>query len=273
MTAMAIPDLAGLKMRLKATWMAGNYERIAEVTAPAAAEFIARRQIEPGTRVLDVACGTGNLTIPTAKAGAAVTGVDIAPNLLDAARARAARDGVAIQFDDGDAEDLPYPDGAFDLVLSMYGAMFAPRPERVARELLRVCRPGGRIAMANWTPSGFVGQLFAVTGRHVAAPAGAPSPLLWGDETAARDRFRDGATEVSTARLIARLEFPLPIPETIEFYRINYGPTLQAFAALSDMAQAALRKDLADLYARLNEAADNTTNIPAEYLEVVVIRG
>lgn len=273
MTAVAIPDLEGLKVRIKATWVAGNYDRIAKVTEIAADEFITRRRIEPGARVLDVACGTGNLTIPAAKTGAAVTGVDIAPNLLDAARSRAAREGVRVHFDEGDAEDLPYPDGAFDLILSMYGAMFAPRPERVAQELLRVCRPGGQIAMANWTPSGFVGQLFKVTGKHVAAPAGVPSPLLWGDEDTVRDRFRAGASEVRTTRLIARLAFPFPVPETIEFYRINYGPTLRAFAALSEAAQAALRKDLEDLYSQHNEAADHATSIPAEYLEVVATRG
>jgi 2-polyprenyl-3-methyl-5-hydroxy-6-metoxy-1,4-benzoquinol methylase len=273
MTAVAIPDLADLKARQKATWMAGNYERIAELTAVAAVEFVARRHVEPGMRVLDVACGTGNLAIPAAKAGAAVTGVDIAPNLLDAARRRAAREGVTVELDPGDAEDLPYPDGAFDLVLSMYGAMFAPQPERVAAELLRVCRPGGRIAMANWTPGGFIGRLFAVTGKHVAAPAGVPSPLLWGDDATVRDRFRSGATEMATARLIARLEFPLPISETIEFYRVNYGPTSRAFAALSDAAQAAFRKDLEDLYSRHNEAADHATSIAAEYLEVVATRG
>jgi ubiquinone/menaquinone biosynthesis C-methylase UbiE len=142
-------DIDGLKARAKTTWMAGHYARIAEITAPAANEFIARRHLQPGVRLLDVACGSGNLCIPAAKAGAAVTGVDIAPNLLDEARSRAAREPVDIAFDEGDAEQLPYQDGTFDIIVSMFGVMFAPRPKVVARELARVCRPGGQIVMAN----------------------------------------------------------------------------------------------------------------------------
>lgn len=265
-------DIDGLKARAKATWTAGHYARVAETTAPTANEFITRQHLRPGARLLDVACGSGNLCIPAAKAGAAVTGVDIAPNLLDEARARAARESVNITFDEGDAEQLPYQDGVFDIVVSMFGVMFAPRPEAVARELARVCRPGGQIAMANWTPTGFIGDLFRVTGKHVDPPAGVPSPLQWGDETAVRVRLDGHVTDIRSTRLTATLVFPFSVADTIEFYRVNYGPTLSAFAALSDTGQAALRRDLESLYDQHNVATDGTTNIAAEYLEVVATR-
>lgn len=154
----AVPsEIEALKARLKASWMAGDFGQIAKYSEPFAEQFITRRAIQPGMQVLDVVCGTGNLAIPAARAGAIVTGVDIATNLLEQARSRAKAEGLNIQFDQGDAEQLPYPDASFDFVVSMFGAMFAPRPEMVAAELVRVCRSGGRIAMANWTSDGFIG--------------------------------------------------------------------------------------------------------------------
>jgi ubiquinone/menaquinone biosynthesis C-methylase UbiE len=272
MTAPQDVDIEGLKSRIKATWETGDYARIAKVTERVAIEFMDRQGVTPKMRVLDVACGTGNLAIPAAEAGAAVTGLDIALNLLTEARARAARKGVEVQFREGDAEALPCDDGAFDLVVSMFGAMFALRPEVAASELVRVCRPGGRVAMANWTPTGFIGELFKVTGRHVAPAAGAPSPLLWGDESMVRKRFGDRVSELTVRPIVAQLTFPFSISETVEFYRQYYGPTSKAFAGLSAPAQAALRADLEDLYAQRNQAADGTTTIEAEYLEVVATR-
>lgn len=264
-------ELEGIKARIKATWMSGDYPQIAHFTEGTAQEFIDRLRLKPGSKVLDVACGNGNLTIPAAKAGAVVTGIDIAPNLLDQARERAVREGVDIRFDEGDAEDLPYEAGTFDLVISMFGAMFAPRPEIVASELCRVCKHGGHIAIANWTPAGFIGELFRTTGKHVAPPPGL-SPLLWGDKTVARQRLAGWANDVSTTVLRTRLDLPLSIPETVEFYRRHYGPTLRAFAALAKPAQAALRHDMEALYARHNQATDGTTSIIAEYLEIVATR-
>ncbi len=272
MTDRQIDDLQALKARAKATWMAGDYPQVARLTETAAKEMIARLQLKPGMKVLDVACGSGNLAISAAKAGAIVTGVDIAPNLLDHARARAAGETLDIRFEEGDAEDLPYEAGAFDVVVSMFGAMFAPRPELVAGELIRVCEHGGRIALANWTPSGFVGELFKVTGQHVPPPAGVPSPMLWGDEATVCERLGDRVADIRMERILASMEFPYSVPETIEFYRIHYGPTLRAFAGLSEAGQAALRRDLEDLYVRHNKNADGTISIAAEYLEVIATR-
>jgi SAM-dependent methyltransferase len=272
MTVQQIDDLEAFKARARATWMAGDYPRVARLTERAANEFIGRLQLKPGMKMLDVACGSGNLAIPAAKAGAIVTGIDIAPNLLDQARGRAAGETLDIRFEEGDAEDLAFEEGAFDVVVSMFGAMFAPRPEVVAGELTRVCRHGGRIALASWTPSGFIGELFRLTGRHVPPPAGVPSPLLWGDETAVRERLDNRVADIGMKRVVASLEFPFSVPETIEFYRIHYGPTLRAFAGLSEAGQAALRRDLEDLYFRHNRSADGMTSIAAEYLEVIATR-
>ena len=167
-------EFAQLKQRMKSNWMAGDFGQIAKKLGNGAEDFVSRLGLEPGMKVLDVACGTGNQSLPAARAGAHVTGVDIATDLLAQARQRAAEEILKIQFDEGDAEQLPYGDAQFDVVLSMFGAMFGPRPEVVARELQRVCRPGGLIAMANWTPDSFVGKSFQVTGRHVSPPLESP---------------------------------------------------------------------------------------------------
>ncbi|HWZ61035.1 MAG TPA: methyltransferase domain-containing protein [Gemmatimonadaceae bacterium] len=262
--------LLGLKARMKATWMAGDFGEVAKFNQPAADAFVARRGITGGMRVLDVACGSGNLAIPAARAGGRVTGVDIAPNLLEEARARATRDGLAIAFEEGDAEQLAYGDGAFDLVMSMYGAMFAPRPERVASELVRVCRAGGEIAMANWTARGFVGQMFKTSSAHVAPPAGIAPPILWGDEATVRERFRAvGVTAVRVTPVMAQMRYPFAAREMVEFFRTYFGPTQMAFAALDAAGQDALRQDLERLWAAHNLSTDGGTHIDAEYLEVV----
>lgn len=164
------PEMESLKARLKATWMAGDYGHFAKYLEPGALEFLARLAVAPGTRMLDVGCGAGQIAIPAARAGVRVTGVDIALNSIEQARARALAESLDIRFDEGDAEMLAFDDGSFDLVVSLIGAMFAPRPERVAAELIRVCRPAGRIVMANWTPEGFVGQMFKTIGKHVPPP-------------------------------------------------------------------------------------------------------
>ncbi|MGL4962678.1 MAG: class I SAM-dependent methyltransferase [Inquilinus sp.] len=265
-------EFEALKARLKAMWMAGDVEEIAKHSEVAAQEFVGRRGIKPGVQVLDVACGSGNLAIPAAKAGAIVTGIDISSNFLAEARERAAGEALSIAFHAGGAEELPYQKGSFDLVVSMFGAMFAPRPDRVADELLRVCRPGGQIAMANWTPTGFIGQVFKVTGHHVSPPAEKPSPLSWGDPVIVRQRFGERVSELQMTPVTARLHYPFPVPETVEFFRTYYGPTQRAFAALPEVKQPPLRRDLELLWSRHNRASDGTTLVEAEYLEVVATR-
>lgn len=266
------PEMEALKTRLKGMWMAGDFGQIARHIETGAEEFIARLAPQPGERVLDVACGSGNLALPAARAGADVTGADIATNLLEQACARATSEGLTIKFDEGDAESLPYADGFFDTVVTMFGAMFAPRPELVAAELTRVCRPGGRIAMANWTPEGFVGQMFKVTGKHVPPPPGMPSPLKWGDEETVRERLREGVADLQLTRRMCEFKYPFPPAEVVETFRMYYGPTQRAFAALDDAAQAALRTDLEHLWSEHNQAADNTTQVDGEYLEVVATK-
>ena len=268
----ANPEMDVLKTRLKGMWMAGDFGQIARHIEAGAEEFIARLAPQPGERVLDVACGSGNLAIPAARRGAIVTGVDIATNLLEQARARAAAENLSIQFDEGDAEKLPYDDAAFDAVVTMFGAMFAPRPELVAAELTRVCRPGGRIAMANWTAEGFVGQMFKVTGKHVPPPPNMPSPLKWGDEETVRERLRDGIADLQLTRRMCEFKYPFPPAEVVETFRLYYGPTQRAFAALDDDAQAWLRTDLEQLWAERNQATDDTTQAQGEYLEVVATK-
>ena len=273
MTANAAPmDIDTLKARLKATWMDGNYDYFSRFMAASAVEFFDRLNVEPGASLLDVACGSGQLALVAARRGARVTGVDIATNSILAARGRATSEGLDVQFDEGDAEALPYAAATFDVVASIYGAMFAPRPERVAAELVRVCRPGGTIAMGNWTREGFIGSMFATFARFI-APSGMPAPVLWGDESVVRDRFGAGVSNLRTTRVIYRFDYPFAPVNVVEFFREYYGPTTRAFAALGETEGASLRKDLTDLWASHNQSGEtNRTIVDAEYLEVVATR-
>ena len=180
-----------LKTRLKATWMTGDYDRFSRYMERGAEQFYQRLGVKAGARLLDVGCGSGQLSLIAARTGAEVTGCDIATNWIEKARSRAAAEGLRVRFEEGDAEALPYGDGQFDVVTSLIGAMFASRPDLVSAELVRVCRPGGVIAMANWTPGGFVGKMFKTISRYI-APSGMPSPLLWGDEASVRERLSAG---------------------------------------------------------------------------------
>lgn len=265
-------DFTALKQRLRETWMAGDFGVIAAHNVKLGEQFVARINIQPGMKVLDVACGTGNTSIPTARAGAVVTGVDIAPNLLEQARVRAAKEGLGVQFDEGDAESLPYPDASFDVVLSMFGAMFAPRPDVVAAELLRVCLPGGLIAMGNWTPTGFTGQMFKTTAKHVPPPPGVPPPVLWGDEETVRQRFGSGVSKLTCTRQAAEFRYDSSPAEVVKLFRRYFGPTQMAFARLDPAAQAALANDLEGVWTQANEAVDGTTLVQNEYLEVHAVR-
>jgi len=258
-----------LAARVRATWTSGDFGRIARGYELGAAQFITRLGLEPGERVLDVATGTGNLAIPAARTGALVTGVDIAPNLIAQAKARAAVEGLSMRMDVGDAEALPYTDGEFDTVVSMFGAMFAARPERAASELLRVVRPGGRIAMANWTPTSFIGEMLATTSRYSAPAGGVPSPLQWGTEECVRDRLGAGVSALTLTRRIITFEFALGPAGVVNEFIQWYGPTLRAFASLDETGKAGLRRELVALWLDHNRATDGTTRVQSEYLEVM----
>lgn len=269
-----IPNLEAVKARQKATWESGDFGQIARSIENVADEFMARQPFPDGAHVLDAACGTGNLAVIAARRGGVVRGIDIADNLIAQARARAAAEGLPIAYEQGDAEAMPYANGQFDLVVSMFGVMFAPRPDIATAEMARVTRPGGRIAMANWTPEGFIGKMFKVFKAHLPPPpAGVPSPMGWGDETTVRERLRHGFADVRLTRRIAWMRYPLPPAETVEFFREYYGPTQKAFDALDPAGQAMLRRDLIELQTAHNTArTPGTTEVAAEYLEVVAVR-
>jgi SAM-dependent methyltransferase len=240
-------EMDALKTKLRATWSAGDFGQIARYYPKDAENFINRLNLKPGMKVLDVACGTGNLALPAARAGAEVTGVDIAPNLVEQARENAKREGLN-------------------------AAMFAPQPELVAAELKRVCRPGGLIAMANWTPSGFIGQMFKTNSAYVPPPPGMASPVLWGVEETVRERLSEGISKLETKLQNVKWVFPFSPAEVVEHFRWYYGPTQKAFGALDESKQAALRKDLEELWQKHNRATDGSTEVDAEYLEVIATR-
>lgn len=215
-----------------------------------------------------VACGTGNLTLPAARTGARVTGLDIAPNLLADARRIARAAGFRIAFDVGDAEALPYIDDQFDTTITMFGAMFCHRPERAAAELLRVTRPGGRIAMANWTPDGFVGRMLRAHAAIVPPPAGVPSPLAWGDAEQVAIRLGHGARSITCTKRALEFRFPMPPAAVTELFAGNYGPTITTLRATDPDGAVRLRESLTGLFTTHNTATDGTTTVVSHYLDV-----
>ena len=265
------PDFFGLKGRLKQTWMSGDYDQFSRYLEQEARIFYEQLDLPPGSEMLDVACGSGQIALWAARDGINVTGVDIATNLIRRAQARAKAEGLKARFVEGDAEDLPFEDASFDVVTSLYGAMFAPRPDYVARELLRVTSPGGSIVMGNWTPTGFVGQMFKTFARFI-APNGMPSPVLWGEKAVVRERLGAGVSELRMQYRTCMFNYPFPPADVVEFFRRYYGPTNRAFASLDPSATRELRQALEDLWSASNLAGDGITVVPAEYLEVVAIR-
>jgi len=263
------PEMQAIKTKLKTTWMAGNYDYFSRFMERSGVEFLERLEVPVGSTLLDVACGSGQVALLAAREGARVVGVDIADNAILAARGRARAEGLEARFDVGDAEALPYADASFEYVVSLYGAMFAPQPERVASELLRVCRSGGTVAMGNWTGEGFIGQMFKTFARFL-APAGMPSPVLWGHEATVRERLLPGATELDLRRVLYRFDYPFSPEGVVDFFRENYGPTTQAFAALGEPDRSALWQALVDLWRQHNQAkAGDRTTVDAEYLMVI----
>jgi SAM-dependent methyltransferase len=271
-TTTMTPEMGALKARLKTTWESGDYGVFAKYLEPGALAFFERLNIPAGTRLLDIACGAGQLTIPAARKGIQVTALDLAANLVKEARARAAAEKLQVQVDEGDAEDLPYPDASFDVAMSLIGSMFAPRPDLVASEMIRVCKPGGRIIMGNWTPAGHVGQMFKVIGKHVPPPPMMPSPLLWGDEATCRERFGSAVNPLTVTRRMYPFVYPFEPAKVAQFFFDYYGPTNRAYGSLSGDARQALSDDLTALWARNNVATDGTTHVEGEYIEVVGTR-
>lgn len=267
----AASELETLKTRLKSVWTTGDFGQIAKYTEKTAEEFIARLEIKPDEKVLDVACGTGNTAIPAARRGAVVTGVDIAANLLEQAERRAAEKKLTIRFDEGDAENLAYADDSFDLIVSMFGVMFAPRPKTAMAEMLRVCKKGGRIALASWTAEGFSGRMFRLAAKYAAPPADIPPPVLWGDEPTVRERFGKNAADLQMTRRKFFFDFPFPPVEVVNFFRTFFGPTQKTFAALDAENQIALENDLVRMWTEHNQAAAGATLVEGEYLETIAV--
>lgn len=270
-TVAIAPEIDALKTRLKETWTAGDYDRFSRYMEDGARIFYKQLDVAAGCDLLDVACGSGQLALMAARDGVNVTGVDIASNLIQRARARAKAEGLSAHFIEGDAEDLPFEDGSFDVVTSLIGAMFAPRPEIVARELVRVSRPGGRIAMGNWTPEGFIGQMFKTLGRFI-APSGMPAPVLWGDENVVRERLGSAVSQLTMRRRHYLFTYPFSPAEVVELFRQSYGPTNRAFASLDEKEALRLRHELVTLWSSKNHGGDELTIVPAEYLEVIAVK-
>ena len=267
----AAPDFGALKARQQGAWSSGNYSVVGTTLQIVGESLCEALDLRSTDTVLDVAAGNGNVALAAARRWCSVIATDYVPALLERAQARADADGLAIEFREADAEALPFVDEQFDVVVSTFGVMFTPDQARAAAELLRVCKRGGKIGLANWTPAGYIGQLFGVIGKHLPPPSGVRSPAQWGTTERLGELFgAQSATIAATPRTFAmRYRSPDHMFETFKTY---YGPMLKAFATLQPDAQAALEADLRALIGRFNRVTDGTVVIPSEYLEVVVTR-
>ena len=266
------PDLGAVKARQQQAWSSGDFAVVAARMSLVSEQLCDTADLHAGWRVLDVATGSGNAAIAAARLGCNVVGADYVPTLLERGRARAEAEGLAVEFVEGDAEALPFRDDSFDAVTSVFGAMFAPDHRQAAAELMRVARPGGTIALASWTPDGFIGELFRTVGAHVPPPAGVPSPMLWGTEGHLRELFGDGIASLELDERIFTWRFE-SAEEFVEFFRTWYGPTVKAFAALEGEARDALERDLVAL-ARSHDrlgGGSGPVAIPAAYTEAVAV--
>jgi SAM-dependent methyltransferase len=264
------PDFEAVKQRQQQAWASGDFAVVASRIVLVAEHLCDTADLHAGWRVLDVATGSGNAAIAAARHGCKVVGVDYVPSLLERGRERAAAEGLQVELLEGDAEALPFPDDAFDGVTSVFGSMFAPDHARAASELLRVSRPGGTIALASWTPEGFIGELFRTVAAHVPPPAGVRSPMLWGTESHLRELFGEGIASLEVAERTFAFRFQSP-EAFVAFFRTWYGPTLKAFAALEGAARDALEEDLVELARRFNRLSADAVALPATYIEAVAI--
>ena len=265
------PDMGAIKERMRKIWTSGQYARIGNPIAIMGELLCEAVDLRSGDAVLDVATGSGNTAISAARRFCEVTGMDLAPESIEHARRRAGAEGMEITFEVGDAEDLPYPDASFDVVLSTIGVMFCPNQEKAASELLRVCRPGGRIGLASWTPDGFTGQMLKTVGKHVPPPPGMRPPSQWGTEERLRELLGKGVSSLETRRRTYNFRYP-SAEHFVDWFRNYYGPTVRAFAALDAGGQDALARDLRALLEERNVSGDGTLVVPSDYLEAVAVR-
>ena len=269
--ATAAPDLAAVKTRQQAAWSSGDYAVVGTTLQIVGEMLCEALDLRSGQSVLDVAAGNGNVTLAAARRWCDVTSTDYVASLLERGKARAAADGVKVEFREADAEALPFKDASFDVVVSTFGVMFTPNQDKAAAELIRVCKPDGKIGLANWTPEGFIGLLFKTLGKHMPPPAGVKSPALWGTRARIEEMFRGKARSIET--LPRNFVFRYRSPQHwMEVFKTYYGPLLKAFAALAPPAQQALHDDIMALMARMNRSGDSTLVLPSEYLEVIVTK-
>jgi len=264
------PDLEAIKQRQRQTWASGDFAVVAGRIVLVAERLCDTADLHAGWHVLDVATGSGNAAIAAARLGCTAVGVDYVPALLERGRERVAAERLPVELIEGDAEALPFEDDSFDAVISVFGAMFAPDHVRTASELLRVCRPGGTIALASWTPEGFIGDLFRTTSAHVPPPAGVRSPMLWGTEPHLREIFGDAISSLEVREQTFTFRFP-SAEDFVAFFRTWYGPTLKAFSALEGAARDELESDLVALARRQGRIGPDSIAIPATYTEAVAI--
>lgn len=263
------PDYAAVKQRQQAGWASGDFAVIG-VTLQLVGESLAEAaDIRAHEDVIDIAAGNGNATLAAARRFARVVSTDYVPALLEKGRARAEAEGLAVTFQAADAEALPFADASFDAALSTFGVMFAPDHRRAAAEMLRVLRPGGRIGLANWTPDGFIGQLFRIVGKHVPPPAGLVSPARWGEQAYLRDLFGPAAEQIHAQRKCFNFRYA-SAGHWLQVFRQYYGPVHKAFAALDPAGAGALEQEVRALLERLNTAGPQSLVVPGEYLEVIV---
>ncbi|MDP2333557.1 MAG: class I SAM-dependent methyltransferase [Reyranella sp.] len=264
-------DLAALKTRQQGAWSSGDYAVVGTTLQIVGEELCEALDVHAGQKLLDVAAGNGNATLAAARRWCDVVSTDYVPSLLERGRLRATADGLSIEFREADAEALPFADANFDVVVSTFGVMFTPDQDKAAAELLRVCRSGGKIGLANWTPEGFIGQLFKTLGKYLPPPAGVRSPALWGTRARIVEMFGPSAQSIKAEPRNFMFRYRSP-EHFLEIFKSYYGPMLKAFAALDAANQQGLRDDLLALIGRMNRAEDGTMIVPSEYLEIVITR-